>query len=245
MADFLEKVIWFEPNEFTTIFTLTAIFADGTQSVYNFTKQDNVWLASDNNDNRLQITPPGAENKFMVKGYENDAWSQLQPVYANASASVNGEEVNLIRVVFDKTFDFSTNIIGSTAHSWSIFNENDLKPIEITSYTPTITLPVSTISNSNFYGWGLLNETVPESELQTLDNIHYYAPISWYRHVDIHNTNGDPWNVVHRENYSDVNRGLDNLMSMPVVNNQYKVIPLYYSAGRPSFKQYLTDYRQQ
>lgn len=248
MANFIERVVWFEPNEHTTNFQLNATFADGTQSTYNFTKNGESWEPVGTQDGRLQIILPGIDGKFQVKSYEDDVWSKLQPVYSNSAHSVNGDEVNLIRIVFDRTFDFTTNIIGEVAHSWNLFDTTETKPIYLSSYTQKVVLPKPLYSETRFYGWGLLNETIPSSITHsatwTLDNVHFYAPISWTRHLDDTNANDDSWTVVHREDYGDVNNGLDALMAMPVVNNQYKLIPLYYSSGNMSFIKDTADYRE-
>lgn len=241
MKRYIDKIWWYYPNAYTTTMVLTAYFADGSSSVYNFNKEGESWVADRNNDSRLVITLPTSDDKrFYVRAYSNDPFDRLACAYSNETSSGETQGIDLSRIVFPvDEFDNSSVFYGFTADQgtwqpWSLFNPDDLSDIFITNITQGFKLPDKLHKYGPWAGWGLLNETVPMEQIRPRAN-----NLKWMPCASIISE--------HDEGFPRVNQSkVAEIISSPCVGKKYKLLPLYNDgAGQPIWYLENKDYREE
>lgn len=247
MAKLIKKAWTFRPNAYTTVFSLTATFANGETSVYSYRKVDVSWEPVGTHDTRLAIMLPSRlGGAFIVRSYENDPYTSITPSYANEHTTVESEPVNLLRISFpvdeyDNNAPFYHFTNNTDKFMWDLFNQEDLYDRYITNLTDSVEVPQLKVPDgfANYYGWGLLNETCPVEKMSARSfnpatgEYVMYMPVS-----DEIPEISQGFPVINAQK-------LANIMQQPCVNSRYVLLPLIKSTGMVTWWEDTKDYREE
>ena len=259
MSALINKIWLFAPNEYTTIFKLTVLFTDGSESVYEYHKSGTSWVSSGAHDGKLIITLPDEDSSaFRVRAYKDTPFISMRSVYANSAHSKEMPSIDLKRIIFDRGFDGSHPYYDA----WTLVNNNpwngfpdEMPDIFLTNLTEYVTLPSPTIWNgvttesvdSKWYGWGVLNNTY---SVRAAD--YYRGNPSW-------SSRYMPVSTIITRNYSalpeiplqsdmplnptDKNTiiGQRDIASMPTLGNCYRFLPIYNGGSYWNYSQHLDE----
>ena len=244
MRKLIRKVWTYRPNKYTTVLTLTASWSDGTSSVYSFNRSGSSWIPSGTHDEKLLIYLPTEKvGMFRVRAYEDCPFVKLECGYGNSRVSKNTKDINLRRIVFDRSIDdeaifyrFGRGMYYGNS-IWGMFDENDLSDIYLTNLTESVTLPNNKVSNGSWDGWGLYNETCPEDRMK----IRYVSGSTKVRHMPVMQTfltTNPGFPVIGKEK-------IDEMVTKPNVNGVFKLLPLYEFNNSLAWWPYENDYNAQ
>ena len=261
MSTLINKVWSYTPNEYTTIFRLTALFEDGSESVYEFHKSDSSWEVYNSlPDAKLVITVPDASNSsFRVRAYTDNPFISLSATYANDIASTDVQDVGLKRFVFDHSYDYT-----HPYYKWlSLVNDNpwnglpaSIPDIFLTNLTEYLTLPTPTTTSQNivdnidsdWFGWGILNGSYsiansrPRSGNQA--STDKQMPVGAMVTRNYSGLPNIPLKSTITVGASDLDtlRGNRDIITIPDLGNVYTILPIYNKQGEQTFYTTSEDY---
>lgn len=236
MRKLINKVWWYKPNQYTTTFTLTATWSDGTSSVYTFTKSDSSWSPVGDHDGELLISAPTSSGgSFRVRAYVDNPFVDLNADFSNSHSHKPATQVKLRRIVYDRNIDndaifyrFNPDTFENGS-VWSLFSTSDLSDVFITNLTESVTLPNEKSPMGAWAGWGLFNETCPVASMVTRAVVAgeeiKHMPVSAY----VYNSD-EGFPVLDKEALSAL-IGNDTDGFKPTINGVFKLLPLYKSSG--------------
>lgn len=254
MSTLISKVWFYTPNQYTTIFTLSALFADGSESVYEFRKSNSSWAPSgETHDDKLLIVMPSEEShSFRVRAYEEYPFISLSATYGNNSSSAEATRIDLQRFIFDKSFDKD-----HPYYRYLVFTNNDpwnslpatIPDIFLTNLTEYLTLPTPVTDSSNiadnitdgWYGWGILNGSYSTRKADPYggnpDSTSRYMPVSAYITNHYSKLPVIPLKSDIPVGATDANTifGERDIVQIPSLGGVYRILPIYNKQGIANF----------
>lgn len=258
MEKLVNKVWWYEPNQYTTIFTLTATWVDGTTSVYTFRKSGSSWSPVGDHDGKLLIFMPTQNvDKFHVRAYADNPFVSLDAEYANEHGSSSTSAVNMTRIHFARTMEeFDTTDVWLMHHdaeggypewnAWDDFANVETPDIFFTNLTDKIVLPNydRTIPVGQFNGWCVIDDSQEDvkelyrAAVGPKPNL-YKVKVSWHHFMNVQVEDGvdatyENWNIVTRDGNQSY-FGLKNLLTKQSLGGTYRALPVFYQSGDFNF----------